>query len=46
VPSDDDYDNNSGNASCVPVCYLKNIKTEIYRTIILPVVAYAYKTSA
>jgi len=33
---DDDYDDNSGNVSCVPVRYLKNIKTEIYRTIILP----------
>ena len=45
MPNDDD-DDNSGNASCVPVCYLKNIKTEIYRTIILPAVSYACETSA
>ena len=29
---------------CLPVCYPKNVKIEIYRTIILPVVLYGYET--
>jgi len=29
---------------CLPVCYRKNIKIDIYRTIILPVVLYGCET--
>jgi hypothetical protein len=31
---------------CLPVCYPKNIKIKIYRTIILPVVLYGCETSS
>ena len=29
---------------CLPVCYTKNIKSKIYRTVILPVVLYGCET--
>jgi hypothetical protein len=42
---------NSGNAYyhavqifCLPVCYQKNVKIKLYKTIVLPVVFYEYET--